>query len=131
MWVLDYGWHYGPYTPQPPGDNGACHDDETDYRRACPGGFGGYMVDRGAFPDPQAFFDWIHDVAGLELVLNIHDQCGVNNCQANYRLVAAAVGDSPAAPGPVACAILNKTFMRALHDLVLEAGDLKHVDYYW
>ena len=97
----------------------------------CIGGFGGYMVDRGAFPDPQAFFDWIHDVAGLELVLNIHDQCGVNNCQTNFALVASAVGEGPSALGPVACAIFNKTFVRALHDYVLETGDLKSVDYWW
>ena len=66
---------------------------------------------------------WAHDVAGLELVLNIHDQCGIDKCQVNYAAAAAAVGLDPSSGAPVECQWTSKAYAIAQYEYVLEDGD--------
>jgi len=47
----------------------------------------GYQWNTNLFPDPPAFIAWAHSEGDFELVLNIHDQCGVDECQAGESLV--------------------------------------------
>lgn len=128
VFVLDYGWHHGPY--QPPDSNRTCNEPTLAQGR-CLGGYGGYVFEPTFFPDPKGFIDWLHDEQGLMLALNIHDQCGIDSCQTNYPLIALANGVNATAKDPVQCHYLDKTFSRSLSELVLESGDLADVDLYW
>jgi hypothetical protein len=91
----------------------------------------GYQWNTNLFPSPPAFIAWAHSKGDFELVLNIHDQCGVDVCQAGYADVAAAVGMPPDGSTAVPCRMLNKNWTRAHAQFVLESGDNAGVDYWW
>jgi alpha-glucosidase (family GH31 glycosyl hydrolase) len=80
--VLDYGWHVGPYDPQRV--NTTCHQPEHAGGQ-CIQGYGGYVWDSTYFPNPPAFQQWVHEDADLQLLLNIHDQCGIDRCGAGCQ----------------------------------------------
>lgn len=68
---------------------------------------------------------------GLELCLNIHDQCGLDRCQQHYAEAAYRLGLDPESGLPLECRLLNKSYSLALAELVLETGDNAGVDYWW
>lgn len=152
MFVFDYGWHVGPYDPANVStcaqvcmlrrrflvDNYVSlqclfHCVEVHQPKSaggqCLAGYGGYAFDATYFPDPQRAIRWAHSQE-LELVLNIHDQCGIDQCQSNYAAVAARTGVDPASGDAVACRFLDKAYALAQSELVLESGDLAEVDYW-
>jgi hypothetical protein len=110
---LQYGWHFGPYDPdtvkkcnQPALAGGQCF-----------GGYGGYVWDSTYFPDPTRLLSWVHE-QGLEIILNIHDQCGIDVCQPNYLEAANRTGIDPASSTAVPCRFLDKAYAAAMSELV-------------
>eukprot|EP00658_Telonema_sp_P-2_P041517 TRINITY_DN29705_c0_g1_i1.p1 TRINITY_DN29705_c0_g1~~TRINITY_DN29705_c0_g1_i1.p1 ORF type:complete len:441 (+),score=81.81 TRINITY_DN29705_c0_g1_i1:443-1765(+) len=135
MLVLDYNWHPGPPSPGvplvPPIEG--CNQP-TIAEGQCVAGFGGYQWDLALFPDPVAFQRWVHNRSGadLQLVLNIHDQCGIDSCQFNYAAAAHAAGIDPSSRAPVPCGFLQKSYAESLTAGMLEA-DPHHAltDFWW
>ena len=112
MLVLDYQWHYGPGDVQ---DVAGCNQPKPGgFYTDCTAGYGGYVWNKKLFPDPLDFTEWLHNDANLSLVLNIHDQCGIDVCQEGYNVSAVAAGIDPASKQPIPCQMTNKTYATSL-----------------
>ncbi len=75
------------------------------------------MWDSTYFPDPKRLLTWVHE-QGLEIILNIHDQCGIDVCQPNYLEAANRTGIDPASSTAVPCRFLDKAYALAMSELV-------------
>ncbi|KAH3732952.1 Glycoside hydrolase, family 31 [Pelomyxa schiedti] len=108
VFVLDMDWHIEP----------------TDI--GCKP-WGGYTWNTTLFPDPDEFQDWTgqQPYPDLKLVLNVHDQEGVNRCQEMFEEVQQAMGAS----GFVPCNFQNETFTDTMYSYCY--GESPGVDYWW
>jgi len=108
-----------------------CGPAHPDVLQMCASGYGGYKCNTTLFPDPIAFLDTLHEVHGLQVMTNQHDQCAVDHCQDYYAVFAHRMGIDSATGAPVPCAFTNRTYFQELWELVLGTGANAHVDYAW
>jgi alpha-glucosidase len=93
-------------------------------------GWTGYTWDRALFPDPAAFFRWLHD-RGLRATLNLHPHEGVQPHEDAYPAFARAMGVDPKEKQPIPFRLTDPRFaenyLKLLHRPLEEQG----VDFWW
>ena len=98
---------------------------------SCNQGWGGYTWNRSLFADPAAFQKSLHS-RGLQLVLNTHDQCGVQSTQGEiYNAIAKDMGVDPASNSTVACHLQDKVYTDSLWKHAMRSSENENVDYWW
>jgi alpha-glucosidase (family GH31 glycosyl hydrolase) len=93
-------------------------------------GWTGYTWNRALFPDPPAFFHWLHQ-QGLRTALNLHPAEGVYPHEEAYPQIAAHMGIDPASQAPVPFDIADPHFMRAYFDILHHPLEAQGVDFWW
>eukprot|EP01124_Arcella_intermedia_P015331 TRINITY_DN2181_c0_g1_i1.p1 TRINITY_DN2181_c0_g1~~TRINITY_DN2181_c0_g1_i1.p1 ORF type:complete len:805 (-),score=117.85 TRINITY_DN2181_c0_g1_i1:35-2449(-) len=122
MLVLDIDWHQsGPAVE-------GC--GPVIGRSGCPYGYGGFNWNTTLFPDPVNFQSWVHG-QGLQMMLNLHDQCGIDHCQINYASAAKLVGINPLSKQPAMCKFTDELWVRALNQYMLGDEQNRNVDFWW
>ena len=126
MLVVDMDWHEAGAA------TAGCGPTRPTALAQCGEGFGGYAWNASLFPDPAAFLGGVH-ARGLEVMANVHNQCGVDHCQPNYTAVAAAAGIDPAARSVVPCAFSSRRYVDSLfrYELRPPGGPNSLWDYFW
>ncbi len=93
-------------------------------------GWTGYTWNRELFPDPEAFFAWLH-AKGLKTALNLHPADGVFPHETQYAEMARAVGINPETQAPVAFDIADRAFTDAYFRLLHHPLEAQGVDFWW
>lgn len=74
----------------------------------------------------------VHDEWGLNLILNTHDQCGVQSTQgALYKAVAHDMGVSVSGNTTVPCHLQNERYVDSLWTHAMRSDENTGVDYWW
>lgn len=127
MLVVDMDWHNAGTATI------GCGPTHPSALQQCGEGFGGYTWNASLFPDPTAFLNGAH-AQGFEVMANLHNQCGIDHCQANYSAVAAAAGLDPTSRAVVPCAFSSQRYVESLFRYELRppgGGPNALWDYFW
>jgi len=119
--VMDMDWHIT--TPDPGGEPSGSPLEH------CNTGWGGYAWNKTLFNDPVKLQQILHD-RNLTIVLNTHDQCGVQATQGElYSKMKAAMGLK--SNSTIGCHLQSKQFTEALWSIVMRSQDNTGADYWW
>ncbi|OAE03094.1 glycoside hydrolase family 31 protein [Arthrobacter sp. OY3WO11] len=110
--VLDMDWHLVDIDPK--------HGS----------GWTGYTWNRGMFPDPDGFTDWLHS-NGLRLTLNVHPAEGLRAHEDAYAVVARELGIDPASEDPIVFDVTDPAFLTAYFEHVHHPLEDRGVDFWW
>ena len=125
MLVMDMDWHkVGAATL-------GCGPTEPVALAQCGEGFGGYAFNQSLFPSPASFLATVKQIYGVQIMANIHSQCGVDHCQPNYTAFAKALGIDPATKAPVPCAFSDARYVEGLYKFELDEEPVAGFDYFW
>ena len=125
MLVVDMDWHKAGTATV------GCGPTHPAALQQCGEGFGGYSWNTSLFPAPSAFLDGVHS-RGLQVMANIHNQCGIDHCQANFSAVAAIAGINASSRAVVPCAFSSQRYVDSLYSYELRApGPNQLWDYFW
>ena len=74
----------------------------------------------------------VHDEWGLNLILNTHDQCGVQSTQgALYKAVAHDMGVSVSGNTTIPCHLQDERYVDSLWTHAMRSDENTGVDYWW
>ena len=93
-------------------------------------GWTGYTWDRAYFPDPDAFLGWTAR-QGLRTTMNLHPASGIQPHEAQYPVMARAMGIDPATKQYVPFRIEDKHFAEAYFTNVIHPLERQGVDFWW
>ncbi len=125
MLVMDMDWHEaGPASL-------GCGPTQPVALLQCGEGFGGYAFNKSLFPSPDSFLATVKASHGVQIMANIHSQCGVDHCQPNYTAFATALGIDPATEAPVPCAFSDSRYVEGLYKFELDSGPVAGFDFFW
>lgn len=90
-------------------------------------GWGGFTWNKTLFADPAGWVQSLHE-RDLHILLNIHPDAPLDNCQTAYPTVAAALGMDPHGTEAITLDFNNKTIADAYYSLVIPE---MHSDWLW
>ena len=135
MLVLDVDWHDRPGScggcPLP--TTGCFNYGKQPFAKAlksqCFSGYGGYNWNATLFMQPKQFQRYAHE-RGLQMMLNLHSQCGIDRCQHEYKAAQLMMG-LPQGNVTIPCNVLAEKYAATLYQTMLSVGDNAAVDYWW
>ena len=137
--VLDVPWHTVQFSKYdlPPSKNTSFPFLPVTPGIAKPGtecnGWDGYTFNATLFPDPPRFFNRTRD-RGIQMIMSVHMQNGIDHCQTQYVDLAHAMGYTEAdiaANKTIPCEMDNITFVENFFGVIADAPPFEAAENYW
>jgi alpha-glucosidase (family GH31 glycosyl hydrolase) len=93
-------------------------------------GWTGYTWDRTLWPEPQKFFDWLHQ-KGLRTALNLHPSDGVGAHEEQYGAMAEEMDQDPSQGQAIRFDIADPRFAMAYFNILHHPYEKMGVDFWW